>query len=57
MELEILNEEKQKKLLKKNIDLGNKNSVSLKDILINYAASKILGYHLHLRKRNLINLN
>ena len=59
VELEILNEEKTKEITeKKNIDIGNENSVSLKDILYNYAASqKILGYHLHLLKKNLINLN
>ena len=35
---------KQKKLLKKkNINLGNKNSVSLKDVLFNYASSKNFG--------------
>tara|TARA_B100001989_G_scaffold248316_1_gene221758 strand:+ start:47 stop:1216 length:1170 start_codon:yes stop_codon:yes gene_type:complete len=35
---------KQKRLLKKkNIDIGNNNSVSLKDILFNYAGSKNFG--------------
>ena len=44
VELEILNEEKTKEITEnKNIDLGNKNSVSLKDILFNYAASKNFG--------------
>ena len=34
IELEILNEEKNKEITeKKNIDIGNENSVSLKDIL------------------------
>ena len=32
-----------KRLQKKNIDIGNENSVSLKDILYNYAASKKYG--------------
>ena len=44
IELEILNEEKTKEITeKKNIDIGKKNSVSLKDILYNYAASKNFG--------------
>ena len=44
VELEILNEEKTKEITeKKNIDIGNENSVSLKDILYNYAASKKFG--------------
>ena len=44
VELEILNEEKTKEITeKKNIDIGNENSVSLKDILYNYAASKNFG--------------
>ena len=44
VELEILNEEKTKEITeKKNIDIGNDNSVSLKDILFNYAASKNFG--------------
>ena len=44
VELEILNEEKTKKISEeKNINLGNKNSVSLKDILFNYAGSKKFG--------------
>ena len=44
VELEILNEEKTKEITeKKNIDIGNKNAVSLKDILFNYAGSKNFG--------------
>ena len=44
VELEILNEEKTKEITeKKNIDIGNENTVSLKDILLNYAASKKFG--------------
>tara|TARA_B100000073_G_scaffold320285_1_gene299849 strand:- start:304 stop:1845 length:1542 start_codon:yes stop_codon:yes gene_type:complete len=44
VELEILNEEKTKEIIeKKNIDIGNENSVSLKDILYNYASSKNFG--------------
>ncbi len=44
VELEILNEEKTKEITeKKNIDIGNNNSVSLKDILFNYAGSKNFG--------------
>jgi two-component system sensor histidine kinase ChvG len=44
IELEILNEEKTKEITeKKNIDIGNNNSVSLKDILFNYAGSKNFG--------------
>ena len=44
VELEILNEEKTKEITeKKNINIGNENSVSLKDILYNYAASKNFG--------------
>ena len=44
VELEILNEEKTKEITeKKNIDIGNKNSVSLNDVLMNYAASKNFG--------------
>ncbi len=44
VELEILNEKKTKEITeKKNIDIGNENSVSLKDILYNYAASKNFG--------------
>ena len=44
IELEILSEEKTKEITeKKNIDIGNNNSVSLKDILFNYAGSKNFG--------------
>jgi two-component system sensor histidine kinase ChvG len=44
IELEILNEEKTKEITeKKNINLGNDNSVSLNDVLLNYAASKNFG--------------
>ena len=44
VELEILSEEKTKEIIeKKNIDLGNENSVSLKDILYNYVSSKNFG--------------
>ncbi len=44
VELEILNEKKTKEITeKKNIDIGNENSVSLRDILLNYAASKNFG--------------
>ena len=44
VELEIINEEKTKEITeKKNINIGNKNLVSLKDILYNYAASKNFG--------------
>ena len=44
VELEILNEENTKKITEeKNINLGNKNSVSLKDVLFNYAGSKNFG--------------
>ncbi len=44
VELEILSEEKTKEITeKKNIDIGNDNSVSLKDILYNYASSKNFG--------------
>ena len=43
VELEILTKEKTKEITeKKNIDIGTENSVSLKDILFNYAASKNL---------------
>ncbi len=46
VELEILNEEKSKEITElKNIDIGNDNSVSLKDILFNYASSKNYGIH------------
>ena len=44
VELEILSEEKTKKIIEeKNINIGNKNSISLKDVLFNYAASKNYG--------------
>ena len=44
VELEILSEKKTKEITeKKNIDIGNKNSVSLNDVLLNYAASKNFG--------------
>ena len=44
VELEILNEKKTKEITeKKNIDIGNDNSVSLNDVLINYAGSKNFG--------------
>tara|TARA_Y100000816_G_scaffold153241_1_gene109166 strand:+ start:1592 stop:3133 length:1542 start_codon:yes stop_codon:yes gene_type:complete len=44
IELEILNEKKTKEITeKKNINIGEDNSVSLKDILFNYAGSKNYG--------------
>jgi two-component system sensor histidine kinase ChvG len=44
VELEILNQEKTKEITeKKNINIGNENLVSLKDILFNYAGSKNFG--------------
>ena len=44
VELEILNEKKIKEITeKKNIDIGNNNTVSLNDVLLNYAASKNFG--------------
>ena len=44
VELEILSEKKTKEITeKKNINIGNNNAVSLKDILFNYAASKNFG--------------
>ena len=44
IELEILNEEKTKEITeKKNIDIGNDNTVSLNDILFNYVGSKNFG--------------
>jgi len=44
VELEILNEKKIKEIIeKKNIDIGNDYSVSLNDVLINYAGSKNFG--------------
>ena len=39
-----MNEEKTKEIIEeKNIDMGNENTVSLKDILFNYAGSKNFG--------------
>ena len=44
IELEILNEEKTKDITEqKNINIGNENLVSLKDVLFNYASSKNYG--------------
>ena len=44
VELEILSEEKTKEIIEtKNIDIGNNNTVSLKDILFNYVGSKKYG--------------
>ena len=44
VELEILDEKKTKEITEtKNIDIGNNNSVSLKDILFNYVGSKNYG--------------
>ena len=44
IELEILSEEKTKEIVeKKNINIGKENTVSLKDILFNYAGSKNFG--------------
>ncbi len=44
VELEILNEKKIKEITeKKNIDIGNNNTVSLNDVLLNYAASSNFG--------------
>ena len=44
VELEILDEKKTKEIIEtKNIDIGNDNSVSLKDILFNYVGSKNYG--------------
>jgi two-component system sensor histidine kinase ChvG len=44
IELEILNEEKTKDITEqKNINIGNENLVSLKDVLYNYAGSKNYG--------------
>jgi two-component system sensor histidine kinase ChvG len=46
VELEILNEKKTKEITeKKNIDIGTDNSVSLNDVLLNYASSKNFGIH------------
>jgi len=44
IELEILTEKKTKEITeKKNINIGKKNSVSLNDVLFNYAGSKNFG--------------
>ena len=44
VELEILNEKKTKEITEtKNIDIGTNNSVSLNDVLFNYAGSKNFG--------------
>ena len=44
IELEILNQKKSDEITeKKNIDIGNDNTVSLKDILFNYVGSKNFG--------------
>ena len=44
VELEILSEEKTKEIVeKKNINIGKENTVSLKDVLFNYAGSKNFG--------------
>ena len=44
IEFEILNEKKTKEITeKKNINIGKKNSVSLNDVLFNYAGSKNFG--------------
>ena len=44
VELEILNEKKTKEITEtRNIDIGTDNSVSLKDVLFNYAGSKNYG--------------
>jgi len=44
VELEILSEKKTKEIVdEKNINIGNKNAVSLKDILYNYVGSKNYG--------------
>ena len=44
VELEILNEKKTKEITeKKNIDIGNANTISLNDVLFNYAGSKNFG--------------
>ncbi len=46
VELEILSEKETKEITeKKNIDIGKDYSVSLKDILLNYASSKNFGIH------------
>jgi two-component system sensor histidine kinase ChvG len=44
VELEILTEQKSKEITEtKNIDIGNDNSISLNDVLFNYAGSKNYG--------------
>ena len=44
VELEILNEKKTKEITeKKNIDIGNDNTISLNDVLFNYVGSKNFG--------------
>ena len=44
IELETLNEKKSKEIVeKKNIDIGKKKTVSLKDVLLNYSTSKDFG--------------
>ena len=46
VELEVLSDKKNKEIIEeKNIDIGNDNLVSLKDIIFNYAASKNFGIH------------
>ena len=46
VELEILSEKKTKEITeKKNIDIGNENSISLNDVLFNYAGSSNFGIH------------
>jgi len=46
VELEVLSDKKTKEITEeKNIDIGNDNLVSLKDIIFNYAASKNFGIH------------
>ena len=46
VELEVLSDKKTKEITEeKNIDIGNDNLVSLKDIIYNYAASKNFGIH------------
>ena len=58
IELEILNEEKTKEITEeKNINIGNDNLVSLKDILFNYAGSKKMEFHSHLFNKSLTILN
>ena len=58
IELEILNQEKTKEITEtKNINIGNDNLVSLKDILFNYAGSKNMEFQSHLLNKNLIILN